>query len=101
MLTSDVRWSEGASSFGRGGPSTSRASPVDSDSRYICEDWISGLSNKKLGFITHEYMLEHLTHWATKNERPYIPSHDYMTFSEVILKTGGLPSSSPFYCPSP
>ena len=59
---------------------------MDSDSQYICEDWISGLSNKKLGFISREYRLGHLAHWAAGNERPHHPPRGYMTFSEMILK---------------
>ena len=59
---------------------------MDSDSRYICKDWISGLSNKKLGLISHEFMLGNSTRRAAKNERPHLPPQGYMTFSDAILK---------------
>ena len=60
VLTLDVWWSEGASSFDGAGPSTSGAPPADFDFQYTYEDWLSGLSTKKLGFISCEYRLEHL-----------------------------------------
>ena len=52
VLASDVWWFEGASSSSGVGPSTSRAPPTDSDSQYVCEDWVSRFSTKKLGFIS-------------------------------------------------
>ena len=57
VCTSDVWWSGGASSFGGAKPSTSRAPAASPNSRYICENWVFGLSNKKLGFISHEFRL--------------------------------------------
>ena len=38
VLASDVWWSEGASSSGGVGPSTSGALPVDAGFQYVCED---------------------------------------------------------------
>ena len=96
MLTSDVRWFEGASSSGGTGPSTSGAPPADSDSLYICEDWVYGISTKKLRFISHEYRLGHLARWTAGNERSYLPPCGYMTFSETILKTGVFLPLHPF-----
>ena len=54
VLTSDIWWSKGASSSEGTEPSTSGAPFVDPNWRYIHEDWVSRLSNKKLGFISHE-----------------------------------------------
>ena len=88
MLASDVQWFKGASSSGGAGPSTSGAPPMDSDFQYVCEDWVFGLSTKKLGFVSWEYKLVHLAHWAAGNERPHLPPHGYMTFSEASLKAG-------------
>ena len=96
MLASDVRWFEGASSSGGAGPLTSGAPSADSNSRYICEDWISRLSNNKLRFISREYRLVHSARWAAQNERLYLPPRGYMTFSEVILKTGVFLPLHPF-----
>ena len=96
VLASDVWWYEEASSSGGARPSTSRAPPTDSDSKYICKDWVSGLSTKKLGFISREYRLGHLARWAAGNERPQLPPRDYMTFSEAILKTGVFLPLHPF-----
>ena len=62
VLASNVRSSERASSSRGAEPSTSGAPLVDLDSRYICEDWVSGLSNKKLGFISHKFKLGNSAH---------------------------------------
>ena len=48
---------------------------------------VSRLSAKKLGFISRECRLEHLPHWATRDERPHLPPPSYMAISEAILKT--------------
>ena len=87
MLAPDVRWSEGASSSEGTTLLTSGAPPTDPNSRYIWEDWVFGLSNKMLGFISSEFRLGNSAHWAVENERLLIPYRDYMTFSEAILKT--------------
>ena len=52
------------------------------------EDWVSSLSNKKLGFTSREFRLGTSAYWAAGNEGPHLPPHGYMTFSETILKTG-------------
>ena len=57
MLAPDVRWSEGASSSEGTAFLTSGAPPTDPNSRYIWEDWVFGLSNKMLGFISSEFRL--------------------------------------------
>ena len=88
VRTSDVRCSEGTSSFEGAEPSTSGAPFLDPNLWYICEDWVSGLSNKKLGFISHQFRLGNSARWATRNERLCLPFHGFMTFSEAILKTG-------------
>ena len=87
VLASNIRWSEGVSSSGGAKASTSRAPPTGLDWRYICEDWVSSLSNKKLGFISCEFRLGNLAHWAIENERPHISPRGYMAFSETILET--------------
>ena len=69
---------------------------MDSDFQYICENWVSGLSTKKLGFISREYRLGHLARWTAGNERLHLPPRDYMTFSEAILKTGVFLPLHPF-----
>ena len=51
---------------------------------------MSGRSTKRLGFISREYRLGHLARWAAGNERPHLPPRSYMTFSETILKIGGV-----------
>ena len=60
----DVQWLERASSSGGAEPSTSGALPTGPDLRYICEDWVSDLSNKKLGFISREFRLGNSARWA-------------------------------------
>ena len=57
LFSSHVMWSAGASSSGGARPSTSGVLPVDVGSRYICEDWVSRLSTKQLGYISFEYRL--------------------------------------------
>ena len=57
VLASNDWWSEGASSLGGTEPSTNGASPADPNSRDIYKDWVYGLSNKKLGFISREFRL--------------------------------------------
>ena len=57
VLTADVRWWEAPSSSGGTEPSTSGAPFVDPNTRYIYWDWVFGLSNKKLGFISCKFRL--------------------------------------------
>ena len=96
VLASDVRWSKGAISSRGAGASTSGAPSTGPDSRYIYNDWVSDLSNKKLGFISCEFKLGNLARWVVENERPLLPPPGYMTFSEAILKTGVFLPVHPF-----
>ena len=96
MLASNVRWSEGVSSSEGAEPSTSGAPSADPNSRYIYEDWVSDLSNKKLDFISRNFRVGNSASWAAGNKGPHFPPHGYVTFSEVILKTGVYLSLHPF-----
>ena len=96
MLASDVWWSKGASSFGGVELSTSGSPSVDPNSWYIYKGWVFGLSNKKQGFISHEFRLGNSACSAVRNERPHSLPRGYMTFSKAILKTWVFLSLHPF-----
>ena len=68
-----------------GGPSTS-------GTHFVCSDWVSRISIKRLKFLTRQFYLPSTILKSGPNGKPYIPPPRLVAFSDAIIE-GGFSSS--------
>ena len=63
---------------------------------YVCRDWVSQVSMKKLKLIARQYRLREEIHQPSPTDRPHFPPPSFMAFSEAIMRGGGSLPLHPF-----
>ena len=62
--------------------STNGAQVPTASSCYACMDWVSKIIMSKLKSIAQQCKLGDKARWPGPNNRPHLPSSNYITFSE-------------------